>query len=108
MPWKLILYLVILGVILVFVGLNIGNTADISFGFHVFEQVPVFVGLFFAFFLGVLVTLPVAIKSSAQKTRKSTEKRRSREQKREEKTRRKTKAKSDDPGPGESTPTPDA
>jgi hypothetical protein len=30
----------------------------VSFGFYRFEEVPIFVSLFIAFFLGVLVTIP--------------------------------------------------
>lgn len=92
MPWKLIVYLVILGFILAFVGLNIGNTSDISFGFIVYEDVPVFIGLFAAFFMGALVSLPIAVQSASRKTKLSTEKRFNRklekDQKKEEKARK--------------------
>ncbi len=85
MPWKLIVYLLILGIILAFVGLNIGNTSDISFGFVVYEEVPIFIGLFGAFFLGALVSLPIAVKSASRKSRASTEKRMNRQLKKNEK-----------------------
>lgn len=62
MPWKLIVFLVLIGLILTFVGFNAANTSDISFGFYRFEDVPIFVSLFAAFFLGVLVTLPFTIR----------------------------------------------
>lgn len=73
MPWKLVFYLVLLALILVFVGLNLGNTTDISFGFVQFQDVPVFMSLFVAFFVGVLVALPVAVQSSSRKTRERRE-----------------------------------
>ncbi len=85
MPWKLLFYLVLLGVILAFVGLNLGNTTDISLGFIVFEDVPVFMSLFVAFFLGVAVTVPVVMQSSSRKTKERTERRSDRKRLREEK-----------------------
>lgn len=75
MPWKLIFYLIIIGLILVFIGLNLGNTTDISLGFVTFEGVPVFMGLFVAFFFGVLITIPVAVKSSSRKTQQRSDRR---------------------------------
>lgn len=58
MPWKLLVFLVVVGLILAFVGFNAANVSDVSFGFYRFEDVPIFISLFVAFFLGVLVTLP--------------------------------------------------
>ncbi len=69
MPWKLVFYLVLLGLVLAFVGLNLGNTTDISFGFVSFSDVPVFMSLFVAFFFGVAIALPAAIRTSSRKTR---------------------------------------
>ena len=89
MPWKLIGYLVLLGIILAFVGLNVSNTSDISLGFTKFTDVPVFLSLFAAFFLGVLVSLPIAVQTARRKTKVTTERRllksREREQKQQEK-----------------------
>lgn len=78
MPWKLIFYLIVVGLILVFVGLNLGNTTDISLGFMTFEGVPVFMGLFVAFFLGVAVSIPVAVQSSSRKTRERSQRKQER------------------------------
>ncbi len=58
MPWKLLFYLIVLSVVVLFAGVNIRNVSDVSVGFHTFEDIPIFVSLFAAFFLGVLVTLP--------------------------------------------------
>ncbi len=58
MPWRLVLFLIVLGVFVAFAGLNAGHATDISFGFHVFESVPIFISLFAAFFLGALIVLP--------------------------------------------------
>jgi len=91
MPWKLVFYLIVLAIILAFVGLNLGNTADISFGFVEFEDVPVFMGLFLSFFLGVVVAIPIAMNSSSRKTKARSEKRLERQKKREEKKQQKKK-----------------
>ena len=85
MPWKLIFYLILVGLILVFVGLNLGNTADISLGFYEFNEVPVFMGLFVAFFLGVAVTIPVAVQSSSRKTKAKSDLRLERKDRRQQK-----------------------
>ena len=52
MPWKFVTVLVIVGIVLLFVAFNIGNTTDISFGIYTARDVPVFLSLFIAFFLG--------------------------------------------------------
>ena len=75
MPWKLVFYLVLLGLVLAFVWLNIGNTTDISFGFTSIEDVPIFMSLFVSFFIGVAVALPIAVRASSRKTRVQSEKR---------------------------------
>lgn len=60
-PWRLVLFLIVLGLFVAFAGLNAGHATDISFGFHTFESVPIFISLFAAFFLGALVVLPFTI-----------------------------------------------
>jgi len=61
MPWKLILFVICMVLVLVFAGLNMGNVSDISFGFKVFTDVPVFLSLLFAFILGIIFSLPFII-----------------------------------------------
>lgn len=85
MPWKLVFYLILLGLILGFVGLNLGNTTDISFGFVSFSDVPVFMSLFVAFFFGVAVALPAAIRTSTRKTRARSQRTLSRREEKEAK-----------------------
>lgn len=74
MPWKLLLRLTGLAIILVFVVMNRQNTSDVSLGFRTFEDVPIFLSLFLAFFAGALVSIPVAVRSSARKNKSKTEK----------------------------------
>ncbi len=69
MPWKLLMYLIVLGIVLAFIGLNLGNTTDISLGFTTFEAVPVFMSLFAAFFFGVILTIPLVMQSVSRKHR---------------------------------------
>lgn len=80
MPWKMLMYLILLGVVLAFIGLNMGNTSDISLGFTTFESVPVFMSLFVAFFAGVVMTIPVMLFSSSRKYRQKDERRMTKEE----------------------------
>ena len=50
-----------MGLVIAFVGFNIENRADISFGFYVFNQIPIFISLFVAFLAGVVVMLPFTL-----------------------------------------------
>ena len=93
MPWKFVTVLVILGLILSFVAFNVNNTSDISFGVYRAENVPIFLSLFIAFFLGFLVTLPFALSSSSKKTRETLEKKRLRSEKKEEQQKKKEQRK---------------
>ncbi len=94
MPWKLIFYLIIIGLILVFIGLNLGHTTDISLGFHEFTEVPVFMGLFVAFFLGVAVTIPIAVQSSSRKAKANSDRKLNREERKRLKLAKKAESKS--------------
>jgi uncharacterized integral membrane protein len=57
-PFKLIVFLVILGIVVFFIGFNLSNVSDISFGFHVFTDVPIFISLFIAFAVGIIIMIP--------------------------------------------------
>lgn len=99
MPWKFVTVLVIVGIVLLFVAFNISNTTDISFGIYTARDVPVFLSLFIAFFLGFLVTLPFALSSSSKKTKASLERQREKEEKKAERRSSKTKKKKKDEEP---------
>jgi uncharacterized integral membrane protein len=66
MEWKIIFFVVILGLALAFVGLNLNNRSDISVGFYVWKEVPVFFTAFFSFTLGVLSMLPFLFRRRIQ------------------------------------------
>lgn len=89
MPWKMLIYLIGLGIVLSFIGLNLGNTADISLGFTTFEAVPIFMGLFIAFFSGVVLTIPVVLLTVSRRAKRKDGQRTSREEAREAKARAK-------------------
>ena len=59
-PTKLIIFLVILGLVVFFIGANLSNVSDISFWFIKFEDVPIFISLFIAFAVGIVVMIPFA------------------------------------------------
>lgn len=59
MPWRLIGFILILALFIGFIALNLDHNSDISFGFYVIPEVPVFVSLFGAFVVGVMVGIPL-------------------------------------------------
>jgi uncharacterized integral membrane protein len=58
MPWRLIGFILIFGLFLVFAAFNVTNKCDISFGFTSLKEVPVYLSAFTAFFFGMLCTMP--------------------------------------------------
>jgi hypothetical protein len=64
MPWRLIGYIVILIILLGFIGFNLENRCDISFGprgLLTLSQVPVYFTAFSSFVLGMLCSIPLVI-----------------------------------------------
>ncbi len=70
MPWRLVLFLVVLALVVAFAGFNLQNVASVSFGFYTLQEVPVFLSLFSAFFLGVIVMLPFTFGRRSRSARK--------------------------------------
>jgi uncharacterized integral membrane protein len=58
MPWKLILALLLAVIVAVFIGFNLDNYCDVSFGFATAPSVPVYLTAMIAFLSGMLATLP--------------------------------------------------
>jgi uncharacterized integral membrane protein len=58
MPWRLIGFILLFGIFLVFIAFNLGNKCDINFGFRVFQEVPVFLTAFASFILGLFCAVP--------------------------------------------------
>ena len=73
MPWRMIRFLLIIAVVIVFIGLNAGNRSDISFWFNgkaSFTEVPIYVSLFGAYLLGAISVIPFALNSTIIKYKK--------------------------------------
>jgi len=70
MPWRLIKLVIIFAVILLFVAFNLTNKCDISFGFKVIKDAPVFFIVFASFFLGMLCALPFIFGGKRKKQEK--------------------------------------
>jgi len=61
MPWRLIVFIIIFAIFMVFVALNLDNKCDVNFGFTAIKQVPVFITIFTSFALGVFCALPLIL-----------------------------------------------
>ena len=64
---RLICFLLIFALFLVFIVLNLDNNCDINFGFYQLEKAPVSVTALASFFLGMLFTVPVALIARGKK-----------------------------------------
>jgi uncharacterized integral membrane protein len=69
MPWRLIGFVLLFGILLVFIGLNLENRCDISFGFTTIEAVPIYLTVFSAFVLGLLCTIPLMVSLRIRRTK---------------------------------------
>ena len=58
MPWRLIQFIILFAIFLLFIIFNLENKTDISFGFTVFKDVPVFLTVFCTFIAGMLCAFP--------------------------------------------------
>jgi uncharacterized membrane protein YciS (DUF1049 family) len=58
MPWRLIAVVAVFVVFLFFISFNLDNKCNISFGFTVIEEAPVFLTIFISFGLGFITTIP--------------------------------------------------
>jgi len=66
---RLICFLLIFGLFLVFIGLNLNNNCDIYFGLNGFgfKEVPVSITALASFFLGMFFTVPIALVAKSKK-----------------------------------------
>jgi len=69
MPWRLIIFIIIFGIFLVFITFNLENKCDISFGIVSIKEVPVFVTVFSSFAMGLLCALPLVMHIKKKDTR---------------------------------------
>jgi len=77
MPWRLLVLIIILGILLGFIGFNLNNTCDLSLGFKVFKGVPIYLTVFASFMLGMVSSLPFIIFGSLRKKMKKEKKHKS-------------------------------
>ena len=71
MPWKTFLFLGSLSIVVIFAALNMHHTTNISFGFHEFIEVPIFISLFVAFLGGNIFMVPLLFRKKPKKVAKS-------------------------------------
>jgi hypothetical protein len=70
MPWRLLIAIAIFTVFLAFITFNLDNRCDISFGFYVFENKPVFLTVFLSFALGLFCAFPLHLSIKKPKKEK--------------------------------------
>ena len=58
---RLIVFIVIFAVFLAFIVLNLENKCDLSLGFVVLKDIPVFLSSLSSFILGMLITIPLML-----------------------------------------------
>jgi uncharacterized integral membrane protein len=71
MPWRLIGFILALVIITAFIGFNLDNACNVSFGFLHLEQVPVYLTVFSSFVAGMIVVLPFAFGRSMKRKKVS-------------------------------------
>jgi uncharacterized integral membrane protein len=71
MPWRLIGFILICGIFVGFIGFNLENKSDISFGFTALHDVPVYLAIFSGFVLGLLCTIPFVLAIRSKKAKSS-------------------------------------
>jgi len=65
---RLIVFIIIFAVFLVFITLNLENKCDINIGFNKFNKVPVFLTVFISFITGFIFALPLVFWAGKKKT----------------------------------------
>jgi len=60
-------FLLVFAVFLSFIVLNLQHRSDLSFGFIIFRDVPVFISVLCSFMFGVLFSIPMAFAFSRKK-----------------------------------------
>ena len=69
--WRLVAFILICAFFLVFIVFNLENKSDISFGFKVYEDIPVFLTAFSSFVLGMLFAAPFALSLGKKRGKQS-------------------------------------
>jgi len=69
--WRLVQFIIFFAIIFLFIIFNLDNKCDISFGFTVIKDAPVFLTAFSAFFIGMLCVLPFIFAFRSRKKAKA-------------------------------------
>ena len=72
---RLIIFIVIFAIFLTFIVLNMDNKCDISFGFAVLPNIPIFLSLLCSFALGMMITIPFVFRPSKKEKKPALPKR---------------------------------
>jgi uncharacterized integral membrane protein len=59
--WRLLGFILIFAVFLAFIVFNLDNRCNVSFGFTMLKDMPVFITAFVSFFLGMLCAVPFIV-----------------------------------------------
>ena len=62
MPFRLFFLAVIILLLVTFIGFNLDNRCNVSFVIHTFEDIPVVVTILSSFALGLVASLPFALR----------------------------------------------
>lgn len=73
MPWKLVVFLLVLTLFVFFMGFNWEHASTISFGFAEVENVPIVLSLSFSFLLGAFFAIPFTLASYRKRKQSTTD-----------------------------------
>lgn len=73
-PWKLLLFIVIVALCIVFVGFNIDYRMTLSFGFAKMENVPTIIVLAIVFMFGMLFSFIIIFVNTIKTSKKQLQK----------------------------------
>lgn len=62
MPWKLVLSIAVLSIVLIFIGFNLDNRCDISLVFVKFKSVSIVITMLSFYLLGLLTALLLTVR----------------------------------------------
>jgi hypothetical protein len=66
---RLIGFILLFGILIAFIGFNLENNCNVSFGFILLEAVPVYLTAFCAFIVGLLCSVPFVFSLRAKRNR---------------------------------------
>jgi uncharacterized integral membrane protein len=74
MPWKLIVAILFIILIIALIGFNWSFTSNVSLGFHEFENVPVLLTIGISFVAGALFAIPYSVRTTLRVKQKQAKK----------------------------------